>query len=184
MIQALSNNWWFFLVRGIAALIVAALAVAAPGAMLDALVFVLGIYAFVGGVFAFAAALSGVAGDRWWAALLEGLIGMAAAFVIWFMPGTSTTAFVYVFAGWAILTGILQIVAGIQLRDLIGNEVLYILSGLVSLAFGIWVMRSPQQGALAEVYLVGAYALFFGIAQIVFSVRLRSLRDFTKKVTA
>jgi len=184
MIQALSNNWWVFLVRGIAALIVAALAIVSPGATLGALVFVLGIYAFVGGIFAFVGALSGVAGDRWWAVLLEGLLGIAAGLVIWFMPAASTAAFVYVFAAWAILTGVLQIVAGIQLRDLIGNEVLYIVSGLISLAFGIWVMRSPQQGAVAEVYLVGFYALFFGIAQIAFSMRLRSLRDLAKRVTA
>lgn len=184
MIQALSNNWWYFLVRGIAALIVAALALVAPGTTLNALVFVLGVYAFVGGIFAFVASLSGVAGDRWWAVLLEGLLGIAAGLVIWFMPAASTAAFVYVFAAWAILTGILQVTAGIQLRDIVGNEVLYIVSGLISLAFGIWVMRSPQQGALAEVYLVGAYAFFFGVAQIAFSLRLRSLRDAVKTVTA
>lgn len=184
MLQTISNYWWLFLVRGIAAIALAILAFMAPAATLQGLVFVLGFYIFIAGVVAFAAAASGVAGDRWWAVLFEGLAAIAIAGVIWFMPAPSTEVFVYLFAGWAILTGVLEIAAGIALRDLIGaSEWLYIISGIVSLAFGIWVMRSPGQGAIAEVYAVGFYAAFYGVAQIAFAARLRSLPDAVAGVT-
>lgn len=51
------------------------------------------------------------------------------------------------------------------------------LSGIISIAFGIWVMRSPAQGAVAEAWIIGWYALLFGIAQAAFSFRLRSLQN-------
>lgn len=180
MIQTLTNNWWLFLVRGIVAILVGAYAFMAPGTTLVAVVYVIGFFAFVAGCTAFAAALTGAAGDRWWAALLEGLVGIAAALVIWFAPMSSTEVFIYVLAGWAILTGILEIAAGIQLRDFINNEWLYVLSGVISVAFGVWVMRSPQQGALAEAYVIGCYALLFGFVQVAFSLRLRSVRESSK----
>lgn len=185
MIQALTNSWWLFLLRGLAAIAVAVLAFTAPAATLQAVVFVLGFYIFLAGCFAFAAAMTGVTGDRWWAALLEGVLAIALAFVIWFMPQSSTEVFVYLFAGWAIATGILEIVGGIQLRDLLGpGEWLYVIGGIISIAFGVWVMRSPSQGALAEVYAIGFYSAFYGMAQIAFSLRMRSLSDTVKKAVA
>ena len=185
MVQALVNSWWLFLLRGLAAIVVAVLAFVAPAATLQAVVFVLGFYIFLAGCFAFAAAITGVAGDRWWAAMLEGVLAIAVAFVIWFMPQSSTEVFVYLFAAWAIATGVLEIVGGIQLRDLLGSgEWLYVISGIISIGFGVWVIHSPSQGALAEIYAIGFYSAFFGIAQIAFSLRLRSLTETVKKVVA
>lgn len=182
MIQALTNGWWLFLLRGLAAIVVAVLAFVAPASTLQAVVFVLGFYIFLAGCFAVAATMTGAAGDRWWAALLEGVLAIALAFVIWFLPQSSTEVFVYLFAAWAIVTGILEVVGGIQLRDLLGaGEWLYVISGVISIAFGVWVVRSPSQGALAEIYAIGFYAAFYGIAQIAFSLRLRSLTDAVKK---
>lgn len=180
MIATLSKNWWLFLLRGIVAILLAILAFVSPGSMLIGIVLAVGFYAFVAGCLALAAAVTGMAGDRWWAALLEGLVGIVAALVIWFEPVTSTVAFVYVLAFWLILTGILQIAAGIQLRDLIRNEWLYVISGIISIVFGIWVVHSPGQGAVAEAWIIGWYALLFGIAQAAFGFRLRSLQSAAK----
>ena len=174
MMEAISSRWWVFLLRGIAALIVAAVAFTKPGAALIALVLVLGFYSFVIGALAMAVAATGVAGDRWWALLLEGIVGIVAALLIWSWPVASAIAFVYFVAAWLILSGIVQLVAGFRLRDLIPNEWLYILSGVISVAFGIWVFRSPQQGAVATAFLFGWYFLIAGILQIGFALRLRS----------
>jgi len=176
MIEALTGKWWLFLLRGLAAIVVGVIAFTQPSAALVALVLVFGFYSFVAGALIFAAAFTGVGGDRWWVLLLEGILGMAVAFVIWFWPITSAMAFVYFVAVWFIVSGILQIVTGVQLRDIIANEWLYILGGIISIAFGVWVFRSPSQGTIATAYLFGIYFLFYGIAQSVFSFRLRSLQ--------
>jgi uncharacterized membrane protein HdeD (DUF308 family) len=175
MLEAISSKWWLLLIRGLAAIIVAVIAFVQPGSALIALVLVLGFYSFVAGLIAFAAALVGVGGDRWWALLLEGIIGVVVAFLIWSWPLASTLAFVYFIAAWLIVTGIVQIAAGVRLRDFISNEWLYILGGIISIGFGVYVFRSPSQGAVLTAYLLGWYFLIFGIMQTVVAFRLRSL---------
>ena len=175
MIQAISSKWWIFLLRGLAGVAVGIIAFVQPGAELIALVLVLGLYSFVAGALAVAVAATGVAGDRWWALLLEGIIGIVVAVLVWSWPITSALAFVYFVAAWLIMTGIVQVAAGIRFRDIIDNEWLYIVAGVVSVAFGVFVFRMPSQGAVATAFLFGWYFLLFGLIQLVFAFRLRSL---------
>jgi uncharacterized membrane protein HdeD (DUF308 family) len=182
MINAISSKWWLFLLRALAALAVAVIAFISPSSALIALVLVLGFYSFVMGVLAITAAATGVGGDRWWALLLEGILGVVVALLIWTWPVASTQAFVYFVAAWLILTGVLQVAAGVRFRDVIPNEWLYILAGAISIAFGVWVFRSPSQGAVATAYLFGWYFLFFGLMQLVFAFRLRSLQSAVSKL--
>ena len=174
-LEGIGSKWWLMLIRGIAAIVVAVIAFMRPGDALVALVLVLGIYAFVAGVLAIAVAFSMLGSDHWWALLLEGILGLVLSFVIWSWPLTSTLAFVYFIAAWLIVTGILQIAAGIRFRDVIPNEWLYILAGIVSVAFGVFVFRSPLEGTLATAFLIAWYFLFFGILQIGLAFRMRSL---------
>jgi hypothetical protein len=80
-------------------------------------------------------------------------------------------------AFWAIVTGVLEIVAGIRLREVIANELLLILMGVISVLFGILIIVFPGAGALAIVIWIGAYALVFGIILIALAFRLRSFRQ-------
>jgi uncharacterized membrane protein HdeD (DUF308 family) len=185
MVQVIKSKWWLLLLRGLAAIVVGIIAFMQPNAALIALVLVLGAYSFVAGALAFTAALTGFGGDRWWALLFEGILGLVVAFVIWFWPLTSAMAFVYFVAAWFIASGILQIAAGVRLRDYIDNEWLYVLAGVVSIGFGIWVFRSPSQGTVATAYLFGIYFLIYGIMQTALAFRIRSLaNDVTKAVHA
>ena len=82
----------------------------------------------------------------------------------------------YLIAFWAILTGVLEIIAGIRLRAVIANEILLILMGVLSTLFGILIIIFPGAGALAIIIWIGAYAVLFGIILIALAFRLRSLR--------
>jgi uncharacterized membrane protein HdeD (DUF308 family) len=179
MVQALANRWWFFLIRGLAGLIFGILALVYPGSALVALTILFGAYAFVDGIFALAAAFTGIAGSRWWALLLEGVLGLVVAFYVWTQPAYSTVALVYAVAIWAVITGIIEIVAGFQLRDVITNEWVYILAGVVSIIFGILVFRDVGAGAVAIAWTIGIYAILFGIMQLVLAFRLNGLRTAT-----
>jgi uncharacterized membrane protein HdeD (DUF308 family) len=181
MIEVISSKWWLFLLRGLAAIAVAAVAFAQPGAALIGLVLVLGFYSFLAGVLGLTAAAVGVGGDRWWALLFEGIIGVVVALLIWSWPLTSTLAFVYFVAAWLIVSGIAQIIAGVRLRDLIDNEWIYVLGGVISIAFGVWVFRSPTLGVVATAFLFGWYFLLFGIMQTIFAFKLRSLHGAVTK---
>jgi uncharacterized membrane protein HdeD (DUF308 family) len=175
MLASLASRWWVFLIRGIAAIVFGVLAVMWPGIALGALTILFGAYAFVDGVFALGGAFSGVAGSRWWVLLVEGLVGLVVAGFVLTQPFMSAAALIYVIAFWAIATGVLEIIAGIQLRDVLQNEWLYVLGGIASIVFDILVLRDPGSGALAIIWIIAFYAILFGILQIGLSIRLNRL---------
>lgn len=172
--DALARHWWAIALRGAAAIIFGILAFVMPGLTLAALVLLFGAYALVDGIFNIIAALSGRSGERTWGWLLvEGLVSVAAGLVAFFMPGLTALTLVYVVAAWAIITGVLEIVAAIRLRKVISNEWWLVLSGVLSIVFGGVIAAFPGAGALALVFWIGAYAVVFGVFLVGLAFRLR-----------
>ena len=112
-------------------------------------------------------------GDRRWALLLEGIVGIAAGLIAFLWTSPAAVALIYVIAGWAVATGILEIIAAIRLRKEIEGEWLLLLSGSLSVVFGILVAFWPGAGIVAVTWIIGAYAIVFGIL-LVLGFRLRS----------
>ncbi len=174
MLHALARNWWAVLIRGIAAIIFGILAFLWPGATGVALVILFGAYAFVDGVFAIVAAIRAAeAHERWGAFVIEGIIGLVIAAITFFNPRITAFALYLTIAVWALLTGVLEIVAAIRLRKEIQNEWLLILGGIASLVFGILLIVYPLAGVLTVIWLIGAYAIVFGVMMIGLALRLR-----------
>jgi uncharacterized membrane protein HdeD (DUF308 family) len=174
MLDALARNWWALLIRGIAAVVLGVFAFISPGAFIVAIVIVFGAYAFVDGVFAIVAAIRAAQShERWWPFLLEGIVGIVIAAITYFEPHVTAVALYLTIAAWAFLTGILEIAAGIQLRKQIANEIWLILGGVCSLLFSALMIWRPMTGAVAIVWVIGWYAVIFGIAMIALSLRLR-----------
>jgi uncharacterized membrane protein HdeD (DUF308 family) len=169
----LAARWWMLVVRGIAAILFGVLALALPGAGLLALVIVWAIYALIDGIFNLM--LSGRAaraGASWGWLLFEGIVSVAAGLLTFFWPAITATALLIVIAVWAIITGIAEIAASIRLRREIRNEWLLALSGVLSIVFGVLLLVYPNAGALALVWLIGAYAIVFGALLIGLGLRL------------
>lgn len=174
---ALSARWWVFVVRGIAAVLFGILAWAVPGESLIVLVYLWGAYAFVDGAFALSLAVRrGRASQRWGWFAFEGLVGVGAGLVTFFWPAMTALALLLVIAMWAVLTGIAEIAAAIWLRRQIRGEWVLAFSGLLSIAFGVLMLARPEAGALAVVWLIGTYALVFGVLLIGIGIRLHHLR--------
>ena len=175
MITSLAQNWWTFTLRGVLALLFGVLAFVAPGATLTTLVYVFGFYAILNGVLALYAAWNLRSFDRWWVLLLEGLLGIAAGVIAFVWPGAAALAFLSIIAVWAILVGILQIVAAIRLRLEIENEWSLGLGGLASVIFGVLLVVWPRSGLVTISWIIGLYAIAFGIMLLVLGSRLRGL---------
>jgi uncharacterized membrane protein HdeD (DUF308 family) len=174
MLTQLTRNWWAVALRGVVALLYGVLALVWPGLTLEILVLFFGAYALVDGVFAIIAALTNRAGpDRWWVLLLEGLVGIAAGIITFLRPGLTTLVLLYVIAFWAIVTGVLEIVAAIRLRKEIQGEWMLALSGIASLALGVLLLLFPATGALTVAWLIGIYAILFGVMLLSLGLRLR-----------
>lgn len=174
MLHALARNWWAVLLRGIAAVIFGLVAFFWPGATGVALVLLFGAYAFVDGIFALIGAIRAAEShQRWIAFAIEGIVGLIIAAITFFNPALTAIALYWTIAIWAVITGILELVAAVQLRKLVPNEWLLILGGIASIAFGVLMVVYPLLGVLTVIYLIGAYAMIFGVVLIGLGLRLR-----------
>ena len=176
MFTQLSRDWWHFAVRGVLAIVFGILALVWPEVTKTALVLLFGAFVLVDGIFAVATGIeSREYFKQWWALVLEGLVGIIVGVLTFIWPGTAATALLYVIAVWAILTGIFEIMAAIELRNVIVGESVLILFGLLSITLGVLLFMFPTAGAVSLVWAIGFYAIFAGIMEIVFAFRLRDL---------
>jgi uncharacterized membrane protein HdeD (DUF308 family) len=175
MVHALSKNWWALLIRGIAAVIFGVLAFLWPGITWITIAIFFGAYAFVDGIFAIVATVRAAeAHQRWWPFLVEGIVGILIAAITFYDIRITLVALYLTIAVWAFLTGIFELVAAVQLRKLIANEVWLIIGGIASIAFGVLMLMYPLVGALAIIWIIAAYAIVFGFIMIGFAFRLRA----------
>jgi uncharacterized membrane protein HdeD (DUF308 family) len=175
MVILLARNWWALASFGFVAVLFGVAAFAWPGLTLVALTLLFGVYALVDGAFAVVAAIRGdPRGLPWWALLIEGLLGLAAGVLTLLWPGLTALALLYLIAAWAVATGVFEIAAATRLRKEIAGEWLLTLGGILSVGFGLALVLRPAAGALALIWLIGAYALGSGILLLVLALRLRA----------
>jgi uncharacterized membrane protein HdeD (DUF308 family) len=175
VLHAVARTWWMWLIRGIAAIIFGFLAFFWPGLTWITIAILFGAYALVDGIFAIVAAVRAVEHQqRWWPFLLEGIVGILIAAITWYDIRITIAALYLTIAAWAFITGILELVAAVQLRKHIANEVWLIIGGLASIAFGVLLLLFPLIGALTVIYIIAAYAIVFGVIMISLAFRLRS----------
>jgi len=178
LMGTLADNWWLLLLRGLAAIAFGVIAFFWPGITLMALTYVWGAYAIVDGVIAIWAAfnLSGAdAGPRWWLGL-SGVVGILAGIATFAYPRMTALVLLMFIAVWAIIIGALQLYASVQLRNVIDNAWWLILSGLISIAFGVVLIGWPNTGALATIWTIAWYAVFFGCMFIGLSFEIKKFK--------
>jgi uncharacterized membrane protein HdeD (DUF308 family) len=174
MVDVLTRSWRALALRGVAAITFGVVAWLWPGITLSTLIILFGAYALVDGVFSiFSLLTTRDRPTRWPWFLLQGvlsiLVGIGA--IVW--PDLTALALLYVIAAWAIVTGVMQIAAAIELRREIQGEFWLGLGGLAAVIFGILAFIFPGDGALALTWLIGTYAIIFGIAELLLAFELR-----------
>ncbi|RMG81978.1 MAG: HdeD family acid-resistance protein [Chloroflexi bacterium] len=164
MLASLNRNWWLFMVRGFAAVLFGAISLFMPGLTLAALVISFGVFAIVSGAAtAYHAFNARHEQHDWWVQLMEGFVGIVAGILTLTWPDIASLGLLFFIAAWAISSGLLQIVTAFQLRKEIDNEWMLGISGLLSILFGLFIIRFPLGGALAIASIIGIYAMTYGI---------------------
>jgi uncharacterized membrane protein HdeD (DUF308 family) len=181
MLHTLARNWWALALRGLVAVLFGLLTFFVPAITLVTLVLLFGVYALIDGLFNVIAFFRVPA--HHWALLIEGVIGIIAGILTFAWPAITAIALLYVIAFWAIFTGVFEIIAGIRLRKAITNEWLLLVTGVLSLLFGILILFAPGVGALAIVLWIGAYACVFGVFLLALAFRLRGHRRLIEQPT-
>ncbi len=174
MIDYLQRSWWIFLLRGIAAIALGIMAFAWPALTLAVLVAFFGAYVFVDGVFGLVDAVR--YRDRLvrvWPLVLEAGLGIVVGLLTLFWPGVTALALLTLIAVWAVVGGLLRIVLAFQIRKEITGEWILIVGGLLSIFFGGLLIALPQAGLLTLAWIIGFYAVLFGILFVVLAFGLR-----------
>lgn len=176
MLGFMTRNWWVLLIRGILAIAFGVLAFIWPAGVLETLVLLFGAYALLDGVASIIIGLTGGAAQdsRLWL-ILGGVFGVLIGVLTFVWPERTALAMIYFIAAWAIITGVFSVVAAVQLRKELENEWLLAIAGAVSVLAGLYMAAFPGEGALALIWLIGAYAIVFGVLLIGLALRLRGM---------
>jgi uncharacterized membrane protein HdeD (DUF308 family) len=172
----LAKNWWSLLIRGTAAIALGAVAVVWRHISLANLVLAFFSFALFDGLIAIAGAVRAAeARERWAPLVIEGIVGILAAFLAIAWPGIMTQIIlVSIIGAWALLTGVLEIASGVLLRKHFRGEWLLALSGFASLFLCVLMAALPLADPGKVAVLLGVYAFVFGFLLIALSFRLRS----------
>jgi uncharacterized membrane protein HdeD (DUF308 family) len=178
MLDLLARNWWLFAIRGVAAIIFGILAFAWPGLTLAVLVLFFAAYLLVDGV---ALVVSLIRGDplarrNAWAVGIMGVLGIVVGIIAFVYPGITALSLLYIAAFWSIVLGAFQIVAAIRVRRDIPGELWMIAGGVIAVVFGVYLVVLPGAGLLSLVWLVGIWAVLFGLSSLMFAWTLRGHR--------
>lgn len=137
------------------------------------------------GIFAIAAAVRRFGQGRpggW--LLFEGLVGVIAGIVAFFFTSIASLALLFLIAAWAIITGIMEIVQAVELRRVLTNEWLLILGGAAAVIFGVLILFFPGAGLVAVTWLIGIYAIIYGVLLLGLAWRLRGFKRAAERAGA
>lgn len=172
--KILSRYWWMTLIRGLLWILFGFVLFIEPGLSLVALATIFGLSVLADGIGNLVTAVGGRdQHEYWWLLLIVGLCGIGIGLLSVFNPALTALALLFYIAVWAIVTGALQVVAAIRLRQEIEGEFWLILGGLASVAFGVLAIAQPGAGALSVLWLIGAYAIVYGVLQVGLALRAR-----------
>lgn len=173
LLHLLAKNWWLVLLRGLVAVAFGFVAMTWPGITLIVLAICYGAYALTDGIIALIAACAGgTIAPRWWLVLV-GLLGLAAGIVTLMYPGLTAVVMLNLLAIWCVVRGVFEIVGAITLRKEIDNVWMLVLSGVLSILVGIFLLAQPGVGLMVLLWTLGAFGIAFGLLLIGFAFRLR-----------
>ena len=175
MLENLQKNWWLLAVRGVLAILFGLLALFSPMIVVVSLLTFFSFFAILSGIFIITLALLGELDSRW-LRLLEGLVFVAVGVLVFMNPASAAAGIMIFIAAWAIVSGLFQIMAAIRLRKVITDEWWMILSGVISIIFGIVLASNLLTGAAVLAMFFGAFALLTGIFYIILAFRIKKFK--------
>lgn len=172
----LARVWWAFVLRGVLAILFGVLAFFNAVVAAIALVALFAAWAIIDGATGIVAGWRSRGTDRhWWWSVAEGILGVAAGVIAVLLPGTAAVALVLLIGAWAVVTGALEVYGAIKLREQISGELWLALAGLGSILFGILLFLFPGMGVLTLTWIIGGFALVFGVLLVLLGLRLRTI---------
>jgi uncharacterized membrane protein HdeD (DUF308 family) len=174
----LARYWWAFILRGVLAIAFGVIAFVSPPTTIAVLVFFFGVWALVDGAFHIAGAIRDQSRNRsFWLSILEGVVSIVAGVLALAFPAAAAVSLLLLISAWSIVTGAIEVMLAIRLREQMTGELWLAVAGILSIIFGVLLFLFPTSGAITIVWIIGAYAIAFGISLIVLGWRLRGIHQ-------
>lgn len=158
------DKWWSYLLRGVLALLFGIIALVWPTATVFVLIVLFGVYALVEGLFAVGYSIAkAYRGDKFFALLMLGLIGVLVGAIVIARPTVSSLALVWVIAFWALLRGIMLVVSAFEMSGSAAVRWLIGLVGVLAVIVGILLFAHPVAGVFSIILVIGIYSLVAGV---------------------
>lgn len=172
----LYKNWWLLTLKGVLAILFGIFALSMPGTTLVILMRYFGIIIIIGGIFLIAGAISHKEHNRKWKNwMYEGVFDIIIGLVIFLFPRFALDIFIIILAIWAITVGFSQLFNAMNAHKEAKTRWLMLLNALIVIIFSIVLFINPFEGAVAVTYLVGVFAIIFGVFITLYSINLKSL---------
>jgi uncharacterized membrane protein HdeD (DUF308 family) len=108
----------------------------------------------------------------WWTLAIRGALAVLFGLVAFFYTGQTITALVYVFGVFALLSGLVTLVAAVRAGEAHQHWGWLAASGVIGVLAGVTCFVNPNATALAFVYIIAAWAILSGVAEITFALAL------------
>jgi len=175
MYSGLARNWKALAARGVLAILFGLFALTRPGIALPTLVLGFGVAVLLSGILAIVAGVRAEENDeRSWPLVTEGVIAVAVGLLALLRPDAYARFWLFGVAGYVFVSGILHIFAAMRLRRDMRDELVLIVNGVLTAAFGVMMVLLPWAGLLALGFLVGASSFCFGVLLVAVALRLRA----------
>ena len=107
---------------------------------------------------------------NWWALALRGLVAMLFGLLTFFLPGITLVTLVLLFGAYALVDGIVSVIAFIRVAS---HQWALLIEGVIGVIAGILTFAWPAITALVLLYLIAFWAVFTGVFEIIAGIRLR-----------
>ena len=171
--STIRDSWWILLLQGLAAAIFGLTALIWTAITLFSLIMLFASFALIVGVFRVIGSLKDRQESGWWLVLIAGIASIVAGIIAFAWPGLTALALLFVVGVQALIVGVSELWRIARNWHAAEGRWLGLLSGASSSVFGVLAFVWPGATALTLVWLIGIYALVFGISAIVSSFLIR-----------
>lgn len=178
--QNYKQNWWMYLVSGIATLLFGIVTVINPALTFLSLSFFFGLFLVITGSVDMVSALTSIRTKSLWFLQLAfgGLVTVFGVYILQ-RPKLSLATFV-VYAALALLVrAVIHLVEAFDSKYDAMYRTLQVLAAIVAALASVFIWRYPVKGTLAFVWVLGIFALVNGPLMIAFAIEAKN--GFSKK---
>jgi uncharacterized membrane protein HdeD (DUF308 family) len=115
-----------------------------------------------------------VAARQWWVLILQGLLGIVFGVLTILFPGIALVTLAYLFAAWAIVSGLSSLGEGMRVAEMRGRSWPFAVSGVISIAAGVLAAILPGVTISTLILLLGAWLLVQGVMEVYTAWRIRN----------